>query len=344
MSMIDITPLLQDLSEDAPCGPDLEYSADYTELSRLIQGTPDIEYGDMHRQAEEPAWKVVKELALRLLARSRDLRLAVNLTCACVCLDGIAGLESGLSLIEGLLERHWDRVHPQLDPDDANDPTARINILVALEDKDGLIRYVSQAPLVDAPDYGRFCMRDIDKAEGELAAQADEVVPDIAVIEAVFKAVALDALEQTAATLRRACAQLERIETLLTERVGHARAIRFAALSQLLCRAQSTVTSRLRRHPQWVGEADAQFDAQDAQGEAVGSAPKAMREIAHRDDVVRLLDMICEYYAREDPGSPVPLFLQRARRLVNMSFIEIINDLSPQSISEINHLAGIVDG
>ncbi|RKP49404.1 type VI secretion system protein TssA [Trinickia fusca] len=339
MSVIDLATLLQDLSTDAPCGPDLEYSPDYIELSRLLQGTPDIQYGNMHRPAEEPDWKAVKALVLGLLAQSRDLRLAVHATRTLLALDGLAGLDDGLALIEGLLERHWDHVHPQLDADDAYDPIARINTLVALEDKDGLVRHVSLAPLVELPAHGRFCLRDIDKAEGELVPQADEAVQDIAVIDAAFKAVAFDALKETASVLTRACGRVERIEALLTERVGHSRAIRFAALSLLLRRAESVVTARLRQHPQWFVEADARLDVQG--GDAADPASRALDEIAHRDDVARLLDRICEYYAREEPASPVPLLLQRARRLVNMGFIEILSDLSPQSLGEINHLAGI---
>ncbi|KVR01241.1 type VI secretion-associated protein, ImpA family [Burkholderia ubonensis] len=340
MSVIESTDLLQDISEDAPCGPNLEYSADYLELSRLIQGTPDIQYGNMHRPAEEPDWAAVKALTLRLLAQSRDLRLAVYLTCASVPLNGFSGLEDGLALIEGLLERHWDHVHPQLDPDDADDPTARINTLVTLVEMDGLIRQSSLVPLVDVPMRGRFSLHDIDKAEGERIQQADEAVQDIVVIDAAFKAVALDELKGTAAVLTRARGRIERIETLLTERVGHARAVRFDALSQLLRRAESAVMVRLRQHPRWNVETDAQVHEQTERADAAPPASRTFHEIAHRDDVVRLLDLLCEYYAREDPASPVPLFLQRAKRLVNMSFIEIMNDLSPQSLSEINHLAG----
>ncbi|KVO90356.1 type VI secretion-associated protein, ImpA family [Burkholderia ubonensis] len=344
MPVIDVTDLLRDLSENAPCGPDLEYSEDYLELARLIQGTPDIEYGNMHQPAEEPDWKAVKALALRMLEQSRDLRLAVHLTCASLPLDGLSGLEDGLALIEGLLERHWDHVYPQLDPGDANDPTARINTLVGLDEKNGLIRHVALASLVDVPAYGRFCLRDIDMAAGEFVPKADEAVQDMAIIDAAFKAAALDELTETVSVLTRACDRIKRIEMLLTGRVGHARAIRFEALSQVLRRAESVVTVRLRQHPQWVAKVDAQVPEQMGGGNTANPSLPAFHEIGNRDDVVRLLDLICEYYVREDPASPVPLFLQRARRLVHMSFIEIMNDLSPQSLGEINHLAGMGNG
>jgi type VI secretion system protein ImpA len=64
-------------------------------------------------------------------------------------------------------------------------------------------------------------------------------------------------------------------------------------------------------------------------------------DIHSRDDVARLLDRICEYYALEEPGSPVPMLLQRAKRLINMNFIELMSELSPQGSAEIGFLLGI---
>jgi type VI secretion system protein ImpA len=63
-------------------------------------------------------------------------------------------------------------------------------------------------------------------------------------------------------------------------------------------------------------------------------------EIRSREDVVKLLEKICEYYRRTEPSSPVPLILKRAARLAEMNFMEIINDLSPDSISQIRTITG----
>ena len=57
-----------------------------------------------------------------------------------------------------------------------------------------------------------------------------------------------------------------------------------------------------------------------------GAAPS---QIASRDDVVRAIDRICDYYSRYEPSSPVPLLLKRARRLATGSFVDIVRDLAP---------------
>jgi type VI secretion system protein ImpA len=53
-----------------------------------------------------------------------------------------------------------------------------------------------------------------------------------------------------------------------------------------------------------------------------------------------MLDQICDFYSRSEPSSPVPLLLKRAQRLAKMSFFEIINDLTPDSISQLKVIAG----
>ena len=63
-------------------------------------------------------------------------------------------------------------------------------------------------------------------------------------------------------------------------------------------------------------------------------------EIASRSDVVRVLDKICEYYERFEPTSPVPIFMKRARRLVTMSFVDVIRDLAPEAMQKIELYTG----
>lgn len=69
-----------------------------------------------------------------------------------------------------------------------------------------------------------------------------------------------------------------------------------------------------------------------------GAPPGAVRG---REDVVRMLDRICEYYAVNEPSSPVPVLLQRAKRLVDKSFTDIVRDLTPAGLSELQVIAGL---
>jgi type VI secretion system protein ImpA len=63
-------------------------------------------------------------------------------------------------------------------------------------------------------------------------------------------------------------------------------------------------------------------------------------EVRSREDVLNLLQKIWQYYERAEPSSPVPLMLKRAARLVEMDFMQIIHDLSPDAISQIRTITG----
>jgi type VI secretion system protein ImpA len=63
-------------------------------------------------------------------------------------------------------------------------------------------------------------------------------------------------------------------------------------------------------------------------------------EISSRDDVIRALDKICAYYARYEPSSPLPMFMERCKKLVSKSFIDIVRDLVPDALSQVEVFKG----
>lgn len=347
MALIDLAMLLQPVSSDSPGGPNLEYSPLYLEASRAIEGCPDAQYGSLHVAAVEPDWKRVKAATLELLAQTRDLRLALWLTRSLVALHGAAGVADGCALIEGWLTRYWDHVYPQLDEGegegegDDGDPTARLNALLALSDPTGLVRELGSAPLIGSPGHGGLSLRDIDQAEGEARSGAAALAPGA--IDAAFADASLDVVIDLDEALIRALQSLRRIDALLTERLGPARAIAMTSLERLLCRASQAVHAQRERHPASAGaltglaELAAVAEVADADvnpGAAHGAA------IASRADVLRTLDQLCAYYAQAEPSSAVPLLLERARRLVGLRFVEAVAELAPAGAEQAKHWAG----
>jgi len=76
---------------------------------------------------------------------------------------------------------------------------------------------------------------------------------------------------------------------------------------------------------------------------SVGGAPLAGGEVRTREDVVRALEGVCAYYARHEPSSPVPILLERCKRLAAMSFLEIVKDMMPDGLATIQTIAGKQD-
>lgn len=347
MSIIDVESLLREIAADAPCGEDLEYDPKFAEMEKLAQGSPERQYGDTIIPAEPPDWRGVASAALDLLERTRDLRVAAYLTRALLDTDGLRGFADGLALMEGLIERYWDDVYPRLDPEDNNDPTLRVNTLVSLCDPETTLRDLRLAPLVHSRSLGRFSLRDAQVAAGlltPLVADEERPPPNQTMIDGAFQEVGLEDLQATADTAAEAMERAERIEALLTDQVGVTAAPDMSALASLLKEIRQVLAEQLRRRG--VDAAGESETGEFVESGAAGGAPATgqrmiVGDIASREDVIRTLDKICEYYRRYEPSSPVPFLLKRAQRLVTMDFMEVLRDLAPNATEQTDLIFGL---
>jgi type VI secretion system protein ImpA len=114
----------------------------------------------------------------------------------------------------------------------------------------------------------------------------------------------------------------------------------------LLSAIDGSLHARLsQRLPEGAESAEAPAGSQgyesdpEARPAAVAQAPSG--QISSREDVVRAIDRICDYYSRNEPSSPVPLLLLRARRLATGSFVDIVRDLAPDALAEIEKVCGL---
>jgi type VI secretion system protein ImpA len=330
---LDVSAWFDDITEALPCGPDLEYDPTYLALDQAVSGRPESEYGETLVAAVPADWNAAEALAVALLARTRDLRVVAHLSRAWLAQRGVKGLADGLALVEGLLERHWQHVHPQLDAGDGDDPTARVNALAAFVDPTSILNELGDAALVPPlpSQPSPVTLKQWAYATGETAAPAGKAILTLAEIEAALAA-SIDTAHSSHAALLAATASAERIEALLTERVGVERAIDLARLKAPLRRAQALLGERLEKLGAPTGESALEL--------AVADPDAAPQHITSRTDVIAMLDRVCEYYALHEPSSPIPLLLMRARGLVDKSFIDIVRDLAPDGLAQLANVTG----
>jgi type VI secretion system protein ImpA len=62
--------------------------------------------------------------------------------------------------------------------------------------------------------------------------------------------------------------------------------------------------------------------------------------IHSRNDVIAMLDKVIEYYRQREPASPVPMLIERAKGLGHKDFLEIIRDLAPDGVAQVEKLRG----
>ena len=347
MDLIDVNSLLEEISAELPCGKDLEYDTEFGEMERTAQGKPEQQIGSTLIPVQEADWPAVKNKAIALFGRTKDLRVAVYLTRSLLHTEGLTGFSGGLSLIQGLLENYWETVHPQLDPADNNDPTLRINTLVALCDTDTILHGIREATLVKSTTFGQITLRDILISLGKfsLPASANEQAIEVSTINAAFMEAQLDQLQATADSIRQSIESVAAIESLLMNKVGANQVADLSSLPILLKEAQHIMSEHLSQRG--VSETGTETDTETS-SESINQQPGSQLTaqpmtgtINSQEDVIRVLDMACDYFKRHEPSSPVPLLLQRAKRLVAKDFMEILRDLTPAGVTQAEEISGV---
>jgi type VI secretion system protein ImpA len=334
-----VSPLAAPLDPALPSGENLEYDPQFLALDAALRGTPEVQYGSTITPAVPPDWQAARALALELFQRTRDLRVAVGLARALLALDGVPGLAAGLALVEDLMVRQWDTVHPQLEAEDDFDPLLRVNVLAALAAPGEVLRELRDAPLVQVRALGSFSLRDIERArEDEGTDEGREARRQArAMIDAAFAAASQDELAATDTALAAVLAHVQGIEAVLAQHVGVGGALDLAPLAAQAGRARAVLAEHLRAAHAAIEQAPADAAQQQA---GAPRAPRIDGAIASRADVVRTLDRLCAYYMDHEPSSPVPLLLQRARRLVDKNFVDLLRDLAPEGLAQLGRASG----
>ncbi|OUL99153.1 type VI secretion system protein TssA [Variovorax sp. JS1663] len=339
-----LTPELVDalqapVSEASPCGDDLEYDPAFTALETAAQGKAEQQFGDTVIPAVEPEWREVSEQAQALLTRSKDVRAAVLLLRAGTRMQGLNGFLFGLRLLSGLLDQYWDGIHPKLDADDDNDPTMRLNALAPLADEGMVLRDLHDAPLGVARGIGPIRVRDIAIAYNAMAPLGGEATLSLSQIQGGLEAIHAENPE----LLRAAMEVPDRVaalQRLLDERSGRINGVdlsRLRSVGQIVQKACAAVVGA----PDPAG--DLAGESEGADGAAPGGAPAraaAPGELRSRQDVLQTLDRVIRYLEQSEPGNPAPLLIARAKKLIGVSFLEIMADLAPNALDTIETVTG----
>ena len=64
-------------------------------------------------------------------------------------------------------------------------------------------------------------------------------------------------------------------------------------------------------------------------------------DVNSRQDAIRALEAISAWFRAHEPSSPVPLLLDRAKRLVSKSFMEVLADIAPDGVVQAKLIGGI---
>ena len=354
MSVAKLENLLKEISPEHPSGElDLEHDPDFMELEKEFQGVPEVEVGGrIIQQAKDPDWGRCADAAVELLGRTHDLRIAVYLARALLHTEGIEGFYDGLKLIRGYVQDYWDTMYPRLDPDDG-DPFERVNALEILGDWDSFVGPLMKAEICSSRTAGSVSLRQFKIASGKasgLSLTTEEVgsAPNLASIAGAFTEGDPEQLRSVSLCTSGSVSEARLLEKLMNEKAGSGNAPDLSQLIRVLKEMDDFVRENLpgsdapsaaaEQEPE--DEPGRQPHGQKSNARAAAKQIRSFDMIESRGDVLELLEQVCAYYELFEPASPVPLLLRRAMRLVTMNFMEIIQDLAPDSVPAVTMLCG----
>lgn len=161
------TDLLKPISDDLSCGINLEYDPEFLLLLSKSTEQPEAQYGDFVNTPESVNWNEVERDALRLLLRTKDIRIYILLLRSQIQLNGVAGLLEGITLLEQACSNYSQEIHPQIEIDDSGDEEeaalARANALAALLDPDGVLGDIRSIVLSSNAAL-RLQIRDVERS------------------------------------------------------------------------------------------------------------------------------------------------------------------------------------
>jgi type VI secretion system protein ImpA len=321
--------LLEAISADSPCGEDLE------DTQLLASFDAYRLFGQTAPLSEDTDWRAIRDNSLEALQKSRDFRLLTHLASAVVRTDGFAEFAQTLSVAARWLESWSEAVFPRVD----EDSILRRNALNGFADRMAVVDGVRRAPLLSHPQLGAASIRDIEIAAGQLTpAEGEAAVMDQGQLNALLAATAVDELQSLSGQIDLALQSLKSVEEAMRSRGGSEAAPDFESLSVPLKRTRSLLTEHLATRAPAAAAAAAGGAAESA------AAPGVVGDvIRNRQDATRALDAVADFFRTHEPSSPIPLLLERAKRLVAKNFLEVLEELAPDALGSAKAASGVRD-
>lgn len=339
--------LLEPLSDEEPCGPDLDEEGDddfinYTfgAEDRLPTRFFDADTGAPFDKSSVDLKSEIKQIK-KLLESSRDLRL-LSLDARFHCLSGnIIGFSEAIQASAQLIDKYWENIHP-IGTDD--NFFMRQNILETLSSRITVLLPLQFATLVNDKRSGNVTYRQHAISLGEVEPREGESTLDSGAIAAALSSD--DNSEQVAlihASIGEAKKSLESIRNSFTENSGYEYAPMFDDLTEELTRYNKLLETGQQS---LASDIDSDIDndedaADDESGSTRDTAPKKAAIptslsdgtkilVSDQSAAVRALAGAETYFATFEPSAPALILVHQARVLVGKPLVEALQALLPE--------------
>lgn len=325
---------------NGPEGENAEYDPLYMELEAFSSA-----------EDKDPDYRKLEKNCLELWGKTRDLRVAAYLCVAATELNGLAGLADGVTVIRWLIENMWDDFYPRLDPDDDNDPLERLNILAMLSPEPGAfndpVMFLSKLRQVKLLPALPYTMRDVMIANGELESE-QSVDPKLIAAEMMGRPI--DEIRAQADLVAKIDGEVGAMCAAMDAKMQGGYFLNMSSLQKELKRFAAFYQKHLDSFGAASSDAAAVEPAVDDSPVREAVAPVSKKggvvdlgslQANNRTEALLLLKKGAEYFQSEEPTSPVPYLINRALRLAEMNFMDLLADIAPDALPRGRDILGV---
>lgn len=354
----EIDELLAQLG-DTDCGENCEYDELYLQLDELALGTPSSQMGDSYIDGKEPDYRTLYKNCVELFKKTHDLRVASFFTLVLLHSEGLEGLKKGLKIINYLVSTKFDNFYPQLDPDDDNDPTERINILSMLSPENGAYsdqyNFLSQLRSIKLIDELPYSYRDYLVSSGFLESVNNEI--DVNVLNSQMNAIPLVSIQDRLTLVNDIFLLIDSTISIFNERVGDLGYLSMESLKHELSVLRNFYNSFVKNsvvHDESVSNEVIEENEEKLEKNGTSSNLSGQRikeqnafdlnsfEPRNRNEALLLLKKSADYFLKTEPTNPVPYLLNRALRMANMNFIDLLAEIDQNALDRAREQLGVL--
>jgi type VI secretion system protein ImpA len=319
------------ISPESTCGEDLSFSSEFDAIQEMRRADdPSLDQGEWVAELKVADWPGVARVCEELLShRTKDLRVVGWLVDAWARLRGFAGLHDGLALCTGVVEAHWDHLHPL--PDEGDQEQRVGNITWLLTRVEELAR---QVPLATPASSG-FSLIELEalrasRAPGagvDASARAEQAAKDLAAVTRAVSSAGLAAFEAQRAAITGCLSELARLQALLDELLAHTspsfgparRALEAARDAWLRLGRESGIAAAESARANDAAEEQPSAQRLPSDASLPGtSAQAAPGVLSSRAQALHQLRQVADYFRRTEPHSPVAYLADKAARWGDM--------------------------
>lgn len=335
------------LLSDNKVGQNCEYDPLYLQLEQLAIGVPDSQMGDSVIGGKDPDYRKLRENCLNLWDKTRDLRVAIYIAISSLFIDGIKGFRDSLTIIQYLSNELWNEFYPQLDPNDDNDPTERINILSMISPKQGsyndpllFISRFRDVKLIDDKPYTLKNLLDIQSGNTDINEQ---------IFLGEISQISNNCIQEYYDTIVDIEDLLSDISNTFYEKSNKEAIIDFSSLNNELKVLKEFYKYNLSNRDVNNNITDGSISSEEETPTPSSNNVKTVNNkvnissinVSNRAEALLLLKKSADFFRQTEPTNPVPYLIDRAIRIAELNFIDILNDIDSNILDRVKEQLGI---